>query len=319
MIFSWFSSGIDSIETVNLGILFYNIIAFGLQPIIGYVCDTYKRIPIAAYGYLLLIIGLFSMNIPTISIILMATGNACFHIGGGIDSLRYAEGKMVRSGIFVSSGALGVVLGTLAGKSNFLSMYFPVGLLLICIILFFVFCSKQIDPQCLKTTFAITNPKLRFETIILLASISIIIRSYAGSILPIEWRTTTILFLFPAIGAFIGKASGGYLADKFGAKRIGIMSLTLAAILLSLGYMNPWIYLIGIAFFNVSMSITLCSIASQLNKNPGLAFGITTLALLCGNVPTFFFTPPLIPVTFALLTIFSVICLQLILKGGRKI
>jgi hypothetical protein len=39
---------------------------------------------------------------------------------------------------------------------------------------------------------------------------------------------------------------------------------------------------------------------------------------LCGNVPTFFFIPPLIPVTFALLTIFSIICLQLILKEGVK-
>ncbi|NLM14719.1 MAG: hypothetical protein GX218_02545 [Clostridiaceae bacterium] len=40
-------------------------------------------------------------------LIIVALGNACFHTGGGIDSLINARGRMSRSGIFVSSGVVG--------------------------------------------------------------------------------------------------------------------------------------------------------------------------------------------------------------------
>lgn len=37
-------------------------------------------------------------------------GNACFHVGGGIDTLKSSEGRASRPGIFVSTGAFGVFL-----------------------------------------------------------------------------------------------------------------------------------------------------------------------------------------------------------------
>ena len=48
------------------------------------------------------------------------------------------------------------------------------------------------------------------------------------------------------------------------------------------------ISVIGIILFNMTMPITLGIVAQRLPKNPGLAFGLTTAALLLGAVPSFF-------------------------------
>jgi len=318
MLFSWYSSGTHSGEIVTLGFLGYNVIAFGLQPLIGYLSDAYRKIPTEIIGLPLLIAGLMFMPTPAVSIILIGLGNACFHIAGGIDSLRHSCGKMARSGVFVSSGALGVALGSIAGKSGKLPVYFPIGALLPCLVLLCIIYAKRMGSEGTATTFSIAKPKLNFWTVILLASVSIAIRSYAGSIIPTEWRTTTVLYLFPAIGAFLGKACGGFAADRIGTRKIAVFSLLMAAVLVTFGYASPYAYLIGIAFFNISMSVTLCAIASALPSNPGLAFGISTLALLCGNVPTFFITATPSPLVFAALTIVSAACLYYILEGKAR-
>ena len=281
---------------------------------IGYLSDTYRKIPTEIIGCLLLIAGLLLFSAPAASIVLIGLGNACFHIAGGADTLRQSNGKMAKSGVFVSSGALGVVLGSMAGKSGRLPVYVPICVQILCLVLLCGLYRKRMRIKDTETTFSIAKPKLKIGTIILLAVVSIAIRSYVGSTLPVEWKTTTVLFLFPAIGAFLGKACGGFAADRIGARKTAIFSLLAAACLLTFGYMNPYIYLVGIILFNASMSITLCAVASALPLNPGFAFGITTLALLCGNVPAFFITVPPVPLVFAILTIVSAGCLYYILE-----
>ena len=317
VLFSWVSNGTHSTQVITLGFLAYNAIAFGFQPLIGYLCDVNRKTPIELIGCPLLIIGLLLMHIPAAAIILIGMGNAVFHIAGGIDSLRHSNGKMARSGVFVSSGALGVAFGSLAGKSGTLSVYIPIGVLIICLASLYVVYRKRMGKKDTETVFSIAKPNLNYGTILLIASVSILIRSYAGTILPAEWKTTTVLFLFPAIGAFIGKISGGFIADKIGAKPASVFSLFMAAVLGAFGYMNPWIYLTAIILFNMSMSVTLCAIASVLPLNPGLAFGITTPALLCGNVPTFFVAAEPAPLIFAVLTIVSALCLYYILERNK--
>jgi len=312
------SSGTHSLETVTLGFLVYNVIAFGLQPIIGYLCDTYRKIPVEIIGFPLLVAGLLFMPAAALSIALIGLGNAFFHIAGGIDSLRNSGGKMARSGVFVSSGALGVVSGSLVGSTGVLPVLIPIGVLLLCLVLMCYIYLERLKSEDAAVVFSLTKPDLKIGVIILLAAVSIMIRSYAGSIIPAEWRTTTLLFVFPAIGAFLGKFSGGFIADRVGAKKAAVFSLLAATVLLAIGNANPWIYLIGIILFNMSMAVTLCAIASVLPLNPGLAFGITTLALLCGNVPTFFIPAVHANLIFASLTVISAVCLYCIIKGRMK-
>ncbi|MBQ6579823.1 MAG: hypothetical protein IIX33_03225, partial [Oscillospiraceae bacterium] len=96
------------------GFILYNFIAFGLQMIIGAYCDEHRKFPSSALGCVLVLSAvLVSPFVPWVSLVVTALGNAFFHVGGGIDSLVHSGGKLSRSGIFVSAGALGVVLGTL--------------------------------------------------------------------------------------------------------------------------------------------------------------------------------------------------------------
>ena len=82
-----------TLDTVSMGFLLYNILAFGLQPLIGYACDARKDIPIALIGCGLLLLGLALISFPWTSLVLCALGNACFHIGGRISSLVQSDGK----------------------------------------------------------------------------------------------------------------------------------------------------------------------------------------------------------------------------------
>ncbi len=61
MLFSWAAKNPSLLEMTQ-GMLIYNVIAFGFQPLIGFLCYTYKKIPIGAFGCALLIFGLIFMH-----------------------------------------------------------------------------------------------------------------------------------------------------------------------------------------------------------------------------------------------------------------
>lgn len=312
MLFHGFKNSVTSGESLAIGFLIYNLVAFGIQPFIGYLCDAKRNIPIAFYGCCLLISGLALISFSWFSLVICAFGNACFHVGGGIDSLVYANGKISRSGVFVSSGALGVVLGTLAGKNERVSIIVPVLLLVLCCILIIRFTRFKYNGQVI-INFNITSLTQPFSFVMVLCCLTVIIRSYVGASIPIEWRTTTMLVLLPSAGATLGKTAGGYLADLFGARNVGVVSLIASMPFLCFGYNEPVLCTIGIILFNMTMPITLCAIADKLEQNPGLSFGLTTLWLLCGSIPVFFFklsTIVVIP-AISVLIIISVVCIYI--------
>lgn len=316
-LFSWYYGKAISPEKGTIWMLIYNIIAFGLQPLLGYLLDNKNGIPLDLIGLILLIIGSLLPEVFVVAILLMALGNACFHVAGGVACLKMSKGRIFDSGVFVSSGALGVGLGTLLGRSGNYPFFFPTILLLVCLFIQASMTTKNnINEDEIK--YDLTKKELKFEVIILITFVAIGIRAYGGSILPLNWRTSSWLFLFPSIGAFLGKFLGGYIADSLGAKETAVYSLIASAIILTFFYHIPGLYLVGIILFNMNMSITLCLLAGLLPENPGLAFGITTLALLVGNFFTFFIVVKTASIVFITLTLGSATCLWCILKG-RKI
>ena len=137
------------------------------------------------------------------------------------------------------------------------------------------------------------------------------VRSYIGYAIPISWNKALwqSFFLFFIMGA--GKALGGYLADRFGARRTAFIG-TLAAIpFLLFGDQLMVVSCIGVFFFSMTMSITFAMCLSILKTNPGLAFGITTAGLFFGILPAFFMQPGLL-VNAVLITLFSVLCFVLL-------
>lgn len=269
------------------GFLLYNFIAFGLQIIIGAYCDENRKIPMGAIGALTVFFALLiSKYSPWASLIVTALGNAEFHVGGGIDSLVNSKDKLSRCGVFVSTGALGVAFGTYAGKTD-VSILIPVALIAISgVASFLAHKSCPVSEDCRIN--GSMNKNLGIWAILGLCFFSVFVRSLGGNALPTDWKTFDYAIFIAAFGAFSGKFMGGFLADKFGARAVGVLSLLLSLPLIIIGRESAILSVMGIVLFNIQMPITLGICAQSLPKAPGLAFGLTTLALLLGSVPPFF-------------------------------
>lgn len=294
ILFGSFSFSASSAEEIAVGFIIYNFIAFGLQMLIGAYCDEHRSFPAASLGCLLVFAAvMISVFSPWTALFVTAFGNAFFHVGGGIDSLVNSGGKLYRGGVFVSAGAVGVVMGTLVGgKTGFsdfnpINLLEPAGLTLVCAVLCYLaqkYCKTNGDTE-IK---GVANEKSAVLLVIILALVSVVIRSFGGTVIPMEWKTGPQIGLYAGYAAFLGKFIGGFAADIFGAKRAGAASLLLSLPFLILGRSDPIVSIIGIVLFNMTMPITLGIIAEKMPKNPGIAFGLTTAALLLGAVPSFF-------------------------------
>ena len=295
--------------SIAAGFLTYNCIAFGLQTVIGAYCDAHPACRISLLGCALLAVGLAASPLPWAALALSALGNACFHVGGGIDSLVRANGRLACGGVFVASGALGVPLGTLAGRAA-LSPLLPAALLLAGAFLLWR-CAPPVT--CSEARFHVSPLRLGFGAALTLCLVSVVIRAYGGAVVPMPWRADAgaALFLLPGLAACVGKASGGFLADRFGARRVGVLALAASAPLLTLCSASPLLCAAGLLLFNMTMPVSLGALASRLPHAPGLAFGLSTLALLLGATPTFYFGLPAAatPAVLAVLIVVSGACL----------
>ncbi len=288
ILFGAFSDKVSE-SALAIGFLLYNFIAFGLQMIIGAYCDKNRNIPMGALGAFTVLFALLIAKFsPWAALVITALGNAAFHVGGGIDSLVNSGGKLSRGGIFVSTGALGVALGTFAGKAEAFVLL-PVFLITVSGVASLSAHKKcPVSGNCEIT--GTLNKNLGIWAVLGLCLLSVFVRSFGGNALPADWKTTEFAVFMAAFAAFLGKFLGGILADRFGAKTVGIISLLLSLPFIVFGKEVMLLSVIGIILFNIQMPITLGICAESLPENPGLAFGLTTLALLLGSVPTFFFT-----------------------------
>lgn len=285
VLFSTVSAGIENIQQLAFWFLAYNIIAFGLQFIVGYICDTKRGFPAGLIGIIITVVGLAFARQFYLALILLSLGNAFFHVGGGIDSLINADGKMWRSGVFVSSGAWGVALGIMAGKAN-ASILYPLLFLLISGTLIYLYCNPKINKE--KSQFNLKRD-VSIGLAIALIFISVAIRAHTGGSIEITWKNTTFLILLATFASFFGKFTGGFIADKIGARTLGTLALLLSIPLLAFFNNNIVLCVIGIALFNMTMPVTLCTLSNYLEGYEGLAFGLTTLALLAGTTITYYF------------------------------
>ncbi len=260
----------------------YSIIGFGLQAVVGMLCDK-LRAP-KAFGIAGLLFSLSAVSFmkisPIFAIVLLGIGNAVYHIGGATICLNITPKKATAPGIFVSPGAMGLFLGVLVGKTGLMPLSYSIALVILSIILIFITKTPKIDYQ----RKVIQKLKI-FWLILTLILLSVVIRSFIGFMVVFPWKSKLILGIIFTLGVVFGKIFGGILADKFGLMKIGVSSLLISAFLLAFGANNPVIGVIGIFLFNMTMPITLIATSNMLQGRPGLAFGLTVVALIVGALP----------------------------------
>ena len=286
-------SGQGSMEVVALSILLYDIVAFTLQLPIGIALDQLdKNSHAALLSYALVGAGVILSLVPIAllewpAILLLAIGNALFHSAGGLSVLNISQKHAGPSGIFIATGAIGVFLGTQSAQMGRLQIAFSLLVLLFLCALITLVVQKVNKKYWNVHNVSFDISKLSSNTLLAIALLSLVValRSYAGMAMAFPWKSEMLLLVLSVLGVFAGKALGGMVADRIGFRTTAIFSLIVAATLFVPSWEIPVMGLLGVLFFNFTMSITLASLANILPNAKGTAFGLASFSLAVGALP----------------------------------
>ena len=286
-------SGQGSMEVVALSILLYDIVAFTLQLPIGIALDQLDKNSYAALlSYALVGAGVVLSLVPIAllewpAILLLAIGNALFHSAGGLSVLNISQKHAGPSGIFIATGAIGVFLGTQSAQTGRLQIAFSLLVLLFLCALITLVVQKVNKKYWNVHNVSFDIPRLSSNTLLAIALLSLVValRSYVGMVMAFPWKSEMLLLVLSILGVFAGKALGGVVADRIGFRTTAIFSLIVAATLFVPSWEIPVMGLLGVFFFNFTMSITLASLANILPNAKGTAFGLASFSLAVGALP----------------------------------
>ena len=299
----------------GLCLLLYNFCAFALQMPLGLLADRLGRSQqVAAAGCVLTALACIS-PLPLPAAVIAGTGNALFHLGGGIAVLHCSADRAAPLGVFISPGALGLYIGTAWGRNAapWLGLA-PLGLLLM---------AALILRQCPRTagTFrpGSAPPDLSAPEgygVLLPLFLVVVLRSYMGMNQSFPWKSQWVLVLTLAL--VLGKTARGFLMDSLGPRRASALSLGLAAALY-LASALPLPGTLAVFLFNMTMPVTLWAAARFMPGAKGFAFGLLTFALFLGYLPSYLGWPSLLtrPAAYACAALLSLAMLWPVL--GREI
>ena len=301
----------------------YDILAFVPQILFGAISDYCERIPFGVIGIVMMMLGLALFQIGGVSVIIttiiIALGNACVHVNGAEVTLRSSKGKMSPAAVFVAGGSFGLITGKIMAG---IAPAWVVLLLLATAIPLIILAEKyraradKSKNPCKEFEYANTNLPIWLITIT--ATLVVAIRGFVGYSIPTSWNTTVLqaVLLFGFMG--VGKALGGLLIDRIGIRKTIYISMLGAIPFLLFGNELMWVSLIGVMFFSMTMAITLAILVSTYQKNPGVAFGFTTVGLALGSMPVFFFRVTDLLTNGIIIVIASIVCLCLLLRITKK-
>ncbi len=287
-------------------ILLYNFCAFALQMPFGVVLDALNAKTGKQkldFAFLTAVTGVLCTMIGALTHpVVLGIGNALFHVGGGVGTIREDHVKDrhgIYLGIFVAPGALGLHFGTLIAQMTRWKLWFlgtsVIMLIVLCVGIWYLrgsfqeageadgeriperrhgeHCSQQFDKGKLKLAIG--------------CFLVVILRSYIGMTVSFSWKTGILAGMLSVFALAGGKVMGGFLAAWKGAMRTTVVSLSLAAFCYLFSFVMP-MGLAALVFFNMTMPTTLYWMVCDFPQMPGFAFGFLTFALFLGFLPSYF-------------------------------
>lgn len=298
----------SAMDCGGLGYLLYNFFAFAMQMPLGVLADrTGHGRWYAAAGCALTAAVCCMPQFGLVGAILLGLGNGLFHIGGGVEVMALSGKKAAPLGVFVSPGALGLSLGTLLGKSSF-----PAWPVMISLLFFAAAFAVLPHPAPVREKLKEQDKRIWIPAAALF--LVVVLRSYAGMTGSFPWKTG--LWAWGAVAAVVlGKAAGGFAADRFGARASAFVSLGICAALFFLSKL-PLAGTLALLCFNITMPITLWALAQAMPERKGFSFGLLTFALFLGFLPSYFGASSVSGPVLAAVSILS--CLLLTVLPRRK-
>jgi len=286
-----------------LCLLFYNFFAFAAEAPLGIAVDRWLEPRRFATLGCWLITGcalLGALVAPALGssaagalifASLVGVGNGIFHVGAGAQVIRRSADRSGPLGVFVAPGALGVFLGMALGKSG--------GVLLVIVPVLLAGCGVAIWAQArfdeavrpasrrfIRSSRADLSLALSGTAVAALACLiaTVILRSYAGFSFTFSWKVGAVWPVALVLGVVAGKILGGFVGDRLGLGVAAAISLGGAALLFLLPQV-PVAGVFAVLLFNMTMPLTLRTLADLLPQTPGFAFGALTFALYIGALP----------------------------------
>lgn len=298
-------------------LLLYNFCAFALQMPLGVLADRMRcNLALAAGGCALAAAGFLPLPVMA-SAAVLGVGNALFHVGAGLEVLTDWRETCAPLGVFVSPGAVGLYIGGMLGRAQLTPALLPAVLLLGAAV-WLLAAQRAFRPDLRSENPPAELPRLPLSTLAALCGLFavVILRSLVGLDLRLSWKSG-VWGAVVVCALALGKAAGGFAADRFGMTRTAAVTLTASAGLFCLAG-NPVCGTAAIFLFNMSMPLTLTGAARLLPGARGFAFGLLTFALFLGLVPVYFGAAALSGGTAAVLAAVSALALTACLKGAVK-
>ena len=259
----------------------YNTFAFSTQCVVGLLTDRLghcKTLAPAACLWVALC-GVLPLQ-PVFGAVLIGLGNSLFHVSAGSEVLVHSEGKAAPLGFFIAPGALGVF----AGKA------FPELRPVLCGLLIlsglWLLIENRIDREQTASSYnynKVGQSKELLPTALLLL-LAVMTRAIGGAVAGGTGQTVFWKSLVIVICVFAGKSLGGLASDRFGIRRVTVISIPLAAFLILIAGRCFAAGAAGQFLLNLSMPITLFLIYRCLPNAPGFAFGLAASVLWPGTL-----------------------------------
>ena len=325
---------LDATELGAGAVLAYNAVAFWGQVPLGWAADRWNGArALALFGVALLVAGLLTLGVeaPWLVVALLALGNGCYHIGGGVLAIERSAGRLGGLGLFVGPGAVGLTLGVGLARMDFPATPWALGALAAALAwpLWRIGGAISGVGTCLQASSADglrradrlqAGSYSRMIVIGALVLACIAIRSFVGTGFPFAWGGSAVAAL--ALGAALagGKIVGGLLADRFGWLKTTLAVLALSVPALWFGRTSMPAGLLGVALFQAPMAVTLGALVWALPQRPGLAFGLASAAVYAGGFPLLAGQVPWLHtfVGLSCLSLAAVVMLAVVLRGERK-
>ena len=288
----------------------YNILAFVTQSPVGLFIDKYNKPKLfLGISIVAMLLGYLFSDIWILSVFFIGMANSIFHIAGGKYVTDKSGNDISHLGIFVSTGAIGLVLG-----QRYLEIvalpYIFFAILVICGLLMIF--SEDSETKSYSEEYIEADG----ANVALFAIVAVVfIRSFVGKVITPEFSLSREIFLIISLATALGKAMGGICSKLVGVRITTYVSMALAALCLTLGVGSEVAFILGVFAFNFSMPITLYYANILLKGNEGFAFGTLAASLTPGFFIAMAFTYSIpMRIATALLCVVSMLVIVLVSK-----
>ena len=226
---------------VGVLVLVYKVLAFGAQPVLGLLVDRLRRPRLAVLLSLAMMAGaLVAMQAaPVLAVGMAGLASGVFHVGGGALALCATKDQATGPGLFAAPGVVGLAIGGAMAVGGYVVVWPFV--LLLAMLSGAVW--RHAAPTLPYRTRAERPAEPLFEAhdLIMLALLAAFaLRSAVWTALQYVLHGEVLVLVALALAAGVGKALGGFFADRLGWRRWATGALLVATPLLLLAALGVW-------------------------------------------------------------------------------